>query len=251
MTHEVVPLVNLPPALRERTPARIAVGSAGESYRTRTLLELRADHAAARDAVHDELSDELLRRLQLHIVNTLAVTKQQYLLRPDLGRRLDDAGRQMLESTFPKGCELQVVVGDGLSARAVAVQLPELFPRLLAGAAERGWSTGVPFAVRHCRVGVMNDVGELLDPRVVVLLIGERPGLSTAESLSAYMAYRPRSGHTDARRNLISNIHARGIGHDEATRRVLTLADQMMSLQSSGVGVNETLFGSAPVISSA
>jgi ethanolamine ammonia-lyase small subunit len=93
--------------------------------------------------------------------------------------------------------------------------------------------------VRYCRVGVLNDVGELLNPEVVVLLIGERPGLATAESLSAYMAYRPRSGHTDAQRNLISNIHARGVGHEEAAARVLALAEMMRRLQGSGVAVKE------------
>ena len=93
--------------------------------------------------------------------------------------------------------------------------------------------------MRHCRVGVLNDVGELLDPAVVVLLIGERPGLATAESLSAYMAYRPRPGHTDAQRNLISNIHARGIGPDEAAARILALADKMMRAKASGVAVKE------------
>ena len=100
---------------------------------------------------------------------------------------------------------------------------------------------GNDFAVRYCRVGVLNDVGELLDPAVAVLLIGERPGLATAESLSAYLAYRPRPGHTDARRNLISNIHARGVPVDQAARRILALAEQMRRLQKSGVEVKEGL----------
>ena len=109
----------------------------------------------------------------------------------------------------------------------------------------RGLSVGQPFVVRHCRVGVLNDVGELLDPAVVVLLIGERPGLATAESLSAYLAYRPRPGHTDAQRNLISNIHARGVSHAEAARRILALAEQMRQVQASGVTVKEDLAGPA------
>ena len=134
-----------------------------------------------------------------------------------------------------------MVIGDGLSATAVAVQAPGLLDRLLPAAAERGWSFGRPFLVRHCRVGVMNDVGDLLEPAVVVLLIGERPGLATAESLSAYMAYRPRSGHTDADRNLISNIHGRGVGLDDAAQRILALADQFRRVGRSGVGVNESL----------
>jgi len=95
--------------------------------------------------------------------------------------------------------------------------------------------------VRHCRVGVLNEVGELLDPAVAVLLLGERPGLATAESLSAYLAYRPRPGHTDAQRNLISNIHARGVSAGEAARRIVALAEKMRLMQASGVAVKEEL----------
>jgi len=111
-----------------------------------------------------------------------------------------------------------------LRRAAVAAQVPGLLPLLADEARRRGWSFGRPFLVRHCRVGVLNDVGDLLRPEVAVLLIGERPGLATAESLSAYMAYRPRAGHTDAQRNLISNIHGRGVSLEEAARRVLALA---------------------------
>src|SRR6185312_16144291 len=132
-----------------------------------------------------------------------------------------------------------VVVGDGLSAAAVAAQVPGLLPRLDEETRGQGWSFGRPFFIRHCRVGVLNDIGDLLDPQVVVLLIGERPGLATAESLSAYLAYRPRSGHTDAQRNLISNIHARGIGPEEAARRIMALAEQMIRLEVSGVAIKE------------
>ena len=121
-----------------------------------------------------------------------------------------------MAGALPAGADLQVAIADGLSAAAVRAQVPALLPMIAAEAARRGWRFGRPFFVRHGRVGVLNDIGELLDPAVVVLLIGERPGLATAESLSAYMAYRPRAGHDDARRNLISNIHARGVPPDEA-----------------------------------
>ena len=114
-------------------------------------------------------------------------------------------------------------------------------PRLQVEAARRGWRFGRPFFIRHCRVGVLNDIGELLDPAVVVLLIGERPGLATAESLSAYMAYRPRPGDDDSRRNLISNIHARGVSPDVAARRIALLAEQMIRLQTSGVASRKGL----------
>src|SRR5438094_10440092 len=123
-----------------------------------------------------------------------------------------------------------------------------LLPLLESEFRSKGWNLGQPFAVRYCRVGVLNDVGALLDSLICVLLIGERPGLATAESLSAYLAYRPRPGHTDAQRNLISNVHARGVGPDEAARRILALAEQMMRARASGVGVKEQLPGERPIV---
>jgi ethanolamine ammonia-lyase small subunit len=234
-------------AVRARTPARIFVGRAGAAYRTQTQITLRADHAAARDAVWAEvdlardLGADLVAQRGLFEVCTRAATKEQYLLRPDLGRQLEDAARAALAEKCPRGVDLQVFVGDGLSAAAVAAQVPALLPLLLDRAAQAGWTVGRPFLVRHCRVGVLNDVGDLLAPSVAVLLIGERPGLATAESLSAYMAHAPRAGDTDARRNLISNIHARGVGVDEAARRILALAEHMRRQGASGVGVKEEL----------
>jgi ethanolamine ammonia-lyase small subunit len=230
-----------------RTPARALVGRAGPGYRTPTWLKLREDHAAARDAVQAE-SDLLevfgrdrIDGFRLFAAQTRAGSKAEYLRRPDLGRRLDDDSRELVRRNCPAGRDLQVVIGDGLSATAVAAQAPGLLDRLHAAAAARGWSFGRPFLVRYCRVGVLNDVGDLLAPAVVVLLIGERPGLATAESLSAYLAYRPRPGHTDADRNLVSNVHARGVGPDEAARRVVALAERFRAAGRSGVGVTEVL----------
>lgn len=228
-----------------RTPARVLVGRAGPAYRTETLLRLRADHAAARDAVGAEV--DLLRDFGRERVDgfllfnaqTRATSKAEYLRRPDLGRKLGDESRELVRTRCPRERDLQVVIGDGLSATAVAAQAPALLDRLHAAAVARGWSFGRPFLVRYCRVGVMNDVGDLLAPVVLVLLIGERPGLATAESLSAYLAYRPRAGHTDADRNLVSNVHARGVGPDDAVERVLALADRFRTVGRSGVGVTE------------
>lgn len=245
-----VPLAPLDPvdpveAVLARTPARVLVGRAGPAYRTATLLKLREDHAAARDAVHAEA--DLLRdfgldridRFLLFGVQTRATSRPEYLRRPDLGRKLSDESADLIRSRCPTGRDIQVVIGDGLSATAVAAQAPALLDGLREGAAARGWSLGRPFLVRYCRVGVMNDVGALLEPEVVVLLVGERPGLATAESLSAYLAFRPRPGHTDADRNLISNVHARGVGIKEAAARVLALAEQFRAAGRSGVGITE------------
>src|SRR5262249_19490923 len=137
------------------------------------------------------------------------------------------------------GCDVQIVLGDGLSTTALTKQAPGLLPLLMENLKERGWSCGQSFVVRYCRVGVLNEVGALLDPGVVVLLIGERPGLATAESLSAYMAYRPHPSCTDADRNLISNIHSFGVGHGEAVSRIVGLIEQMREAKSSGVAVKE------------
>ena len=234
-------------SLRARTPARILVGAAGASYRTATQLELRRDHAAARDAVrgevnlHGDLGSDLVQRCGLFAVSSCCRDKDEYLLRPDLGRRLDDDARAHIKEACPAGADLQVVIGDGLSAAAVSAQVPELLERLAQAAAARGWSFGRPFFVRYCRVGVLNDVGALLDPVVVVLLIGERPGLRAADSLSAYLAFHPRPGHTDAERNLVCNIHARGVAPDAAVARIVALTEQMRRLGASGVSVKEEL----------
>jgi ethanolamine ammonia-lyase small subunit len=140
---------------------------------------------------------------------------------------------------------VQVVIGDGLSAAAVVAQVPALLPLLHVEVIARGWTWGQPFFIRHCRVGVLNDLGELLDPTVVILLIGERPGLATSQSLSAYMAFRPRHGDDDSRRNLISNIHARGVPPAQSALRIACLAGQMMRLETSGVPVKEEWMGSS------
>jgi ethanolamine ammonia-lyase small subunit len=224
------------------TPARLFVGRAGTAYRTSTLLRLRADHAAARDAVAAQLDldDPALVALDLFEVATEARTPAEHLLRPDLGRRLTADARVTIAARCLAAPALQVVVGDGLSAEAVRAQVPVVLPRLVRQAAAAGWMVGTTFAVRHCRVGVMNDVGDVLQPEVVVLLIGERPGLATADSLSAYLAHRPRPGCTDADRNLVSNIHGRGLPADDAVDRILALATACRAAGSSGVGVRVT-----------
>lgn len=239
------------PAIRERTPARIFTGRAGLSYRTTTLLDLRADHAAAIDAVRAEIDiardfdPQFVAERGLFEVQTRAGDKEEFLRRPDLGRRLNDDARARLVAIPGRGADLQIVLGDGLSVAAVIAQVPSLLPRLEELAVDHGWKLGPTFLVRHCRVGVMNDIGDLLAPQVLVLLIGERPGLATAESLSAYMAFQPRAGQTDADRNLISNIHARGVSCDAAAARIAALASEMIRQGRSGWSVKEVLPGPA------
>jgi ethanolamine ammonia-lyase small subunit len=231
--------------IRARTPARILMGRAGAAYRTNVQLELREAHAAARDAVRGEMDllsvfgESFVRNWDLFEVQTRATGKDEYLLRPDLGRHFDESSRLKIQASCSRGSDLQIVIGDGLSVLAVSRQVPALLPLLYAGAESSGWKVGRTFVVRYCRVGVLNEIGELLDSQVVVLLIGERPGLATAESLSAYMAYRPRKGHSDADRNLISNIHTRGVTSTHAATRILNLAAQMMKAGVSGHCIKE------------
>jgi ethanolamine ammonia-lyase small subunit len=241
--------------VRAQTPARLLTGRSGAAYRTATQLELREAHAAARDAVRAELNlftdtgrncdrnldDQFVGKWNLFEVCSQAASKDEYLLRPDLGRRLNEASAAEIKRRCTTGHDLQIVIGDGLSVTAVAAQVPGLLPLLSEGAKTRGWSVGDIFVIRHCRVGVLNEIGELLAPKVAVLLIGERPGLATAESLSAYMAYRPTAGDTDANRNLISNIHVRGLSIQQAASRILNLAASMMKNEKSGYQLEEEL----------
>lgn len=233
--------------VRARTPARLLAGRSGAAYRTSTQLELREAHAAARDAVRAELNLErdlgsaFVQQWNFFETHTRARNKDEYLLRPDLGRFFSEESRAQVLGRCSRDHDLQIVIGDGLSVTAVSKQAPLLLPLLVEGARSRRWSVGPVFVVRHCRVGILNEIGKLLEPKVAVLLIGERPGLATSESLSAYMAYRPRSSHTDANRNLIANIHARGVSPEQAALRILNLAAVMMKKHTSGCLLKEEL----------
>jgi ethanolamine ammonia-lyase small subunit len=252
------PLDRLGPDIRAAvaaaTTARLFLSGGPSSYDTASWLRLRADHAAARDAVHSELDlsapglADLVARHGPLVVETAAPDASSYLARPDLGRRLSPASARSLAGSAGAAdggrdaAELALVVGDGLSATAVEAHAPQLVDALVEGAATRGWRVWHPVVVvRHCRVGVLNDLGPRLDADIVVLLVGERPGLAAADSLSAYLAYRPRPGQTDADRNLVSGIHDRGTPVREAAGRILDLAGLLLVARRSGVAVKEEL----------
>ncbi len=241
---------SLPAALQHaltRTSARLFVGRAGNGYQTSTALQLRADHAAARDAVYDtidlvrDLGGERISRYGLFSVFTQAADRTEFLLRPDRGRRMNASAEKTIRQECPSGADLQIVLGDGLSATAVTRHGGQLLDHVWDLALARSWKLGKPFLIHNCRVGIMNDVGRLLQPQVVVLLIGERPGLAQSASLSAYMAFQPQPHHTDAQRNLISNIHPQGVSLVDAAGRLLNLAAQMRQQRCSGVMVKEDI----------
>lgn len=224
-------------ALVAATTARIGVGRAGPRYTTASLLLFQADHAVTQDALYRDVDQRLLDELGLFAVQTrITGGKQEYLLRPDLGRQLSDEAKRTIAERCAKGPQVQVVVGDGLSAAAIEANLRQMLPILKQGVQAAGLSFGAPFFVKYCRVGVMNDIGDLLQPEVLILLIGERPGLGRADSMSAYMAYRPKRGDTDADRDVICNIfESGGTNPLEAGAFVVQLAQKMRRHQASGV----------------
>lgn len=222
--------------LASSTYARLAVGRAGPRPRTRTSLLFYADHAVTQDAIFGDVPTELLDRFGLFTVQTQVTSQDEYLLRPDLGRRLSDEARAVVEERCAKKPQVQIVVGDGLSAAAVTHNLPEIYPVLEQGLTGAGLSLGTPFFVRYCRVGVMNDVNDVVGADVVVLLIGERPGLGVADALSVYSGWRPGPGKSDAHRDVICMITADGGTNPlEAGAFVVEHVKNVVANQASGV----------------
>lgn len=224
-------------ALMDSTTARIGVGRAGPRYSTASLLLFQGDHAVTQDALYRDVDQKLLDEFKLFTVETRVTGgKQEYLLRPDLGRLLNDDAKRIINEKCQKNVNIQLVVGDGLSAAAIEANLRQIFPVIRQGTQTAGLTFGTPFFVKHARVGVMNDVGELIKPDVVILLIGERPGLGRAESMSAYMGYKPKYGDTDADRDVVCNIFENGGTNPlEGGAFVVQIAQKMRKSQASGV----------------
>ena len=229
-----------PAALKEliaATPARIGVGRAGPRYTTFAQLLFQGDHAITQDALYRDVDPGLLAEMGLFTVQTkICEGKEEYLLRPDLGRQLsEEAKRTILEKCVPNP-QIQLVVGDGLSATAIESNLRQIYPILVEGFKTAGLSLGRSFFVKYCRVGVMNDIGDLLHPDVLILLIGERPGLGRAESMSAYMAFQPKRGDNDADRDVVCNIfEGGGTNPLEAGAFIVQFAQKMRQYGASGV----------------
>jgi ethanolamine ammonia-lyase small subunit len=224
-------------ALMASTTARIGVGRAGPRYSTAELLLFQGDHAVTQDALYRDVDQKLLDEFKLFTVQTKVTGgKQEYLLRPDLGRLLNDDAKRIINEKCQKNVNIQLVVGDGLSAAAVEANLRQIFPVIKQGAQTANLTFGTPFFIKYARVGVMNDVGELIKPDVVILLIGERPGLGRAESMSAYMGYKPKYGDTDADRDVVCNIFENGGTNPlEGGAFVVQIAQKMRKNQASGV----------------
>lgn len=228
------------------TPARIAIGRTGASQPTREVLSFALAHAQARDAVHARLDRaELAGQLQALglacvAVESMAGDRGTYLRRPDLGRQLDPASRERLEAAgADETCDLAIMIGDGLSATAVSANAPALVGALLASVKQLALTLGPVVVAEGARVALGDEVGACLRARLVAVLIGERPGLSAADSLSVYLTYAPRRGRTDAERNCISNIRKGGLPPAAAAASLAWLIEAALALQLTGVGLKD------------
>ena len=222
--------------MKRATPARIGVWRAGPKYRTETLLRFRADHAAAMDAVFSEMSEDgLLRRMNLKVIQTLCSDKDSFLTRPDLGRQFSDDAKAGIREIAGANPRVLIYITDGLSTTAVETCAEDTFKAIAQGLDQRGIKHAPPFFVKYGRVPSQDAVGETTGAEVVATLIGERPGLVTAESMSAYISYKPTVGMPEARRTVISNIHRGGTPPVEAGAHIADIIGMMLEKRASGL----------------
>ena len=263
MENDKSPVINNPwQMLRQFTAARIALGRAGVSLPTSPQLAFQLAHAQARDAVHLALDADQLRRnligagiaeaLTCHVLDTAATNRLTYLQRPDLGRRLSEASRNALISAMEErsgdvSYDLAIVVADGLSSLAIARNAVPFLSALQPRIAKHGWKQAPLTIVRQGRVAVGDEIGYLLRARLVVVLIGERPGLSSPDSMGLYLTWMPRVGMADSERNCISNVRTEGMRYEEAAFKLEYLLSEATRRQLTGVGLKDESGGSAEV----
>jgi ethanolamine ammonia-lyase small subunit len=231
--------------LQYLTPARVALGRTGVSLPTQALLEFTLDHARARDAVHAPFNAlAILRGLEAMGLETVSVSSQSdsrhdYLRRPDFGRKLAATSRDLVAQCRKGAFDLAVVIGDGLSPAAVNAHAVELIRNLTPRLHANSVQIGIAVVASGARVALGDEIGLLLGARAVLMLIGERPGLSVPKSMGAYLTYAPASGLTDAHRNCISNIHGSGLSYDEAAFKIAWLIREALVRQVSGVALKD------------
>ena len=215
-------------------PCRLGIGKAGARYKTLPQLEFRAAHSAAQDAVFNDVDEEFVKSQGLFIVQTQCDSKDTYLTRPDLGRKLSPEAVETIKAKCKKKPTVQIYVSDGLSSAAVAANIGDLLPAIMQGLESYKIDVGTPFFVKYGRVAVEDEICELLDADVVCTLFGERPGLITATSMSAYIAYKATVGMPEARRTVLSNIHSAGTIPAEAGAHIAEIIKIMLERKVSG-----------------
>ena len=238
---KAVPLIENPEdpealqRMMKRTTARIGVGRAGSRLKTQTMLALRADHAQARDAVFADVDPKVLEEAGLFTVQTMCQDKNTYLTRPDMGRQLSPEAVQTLREKCVANPDVQIYAADGLSSTAIEANLNKILPVITESLTRMGLKVGTPFYLRFGRVGSQEHVAETLGAKVVCTLIGERPGLATAESMSAYISYNAYVGMPESKRTVVSNIHKNGTAAVEAGAYVAEVIAKILEQKASGV----------------
>ena len=221
--------------LKQYAPCRLGIGKAGARYKTDPILQFRAAHSAAQDAVFSDVDQEFLDNMGFFTVQTQCENKDVYLTRPDLGRKLNDEAVEIISEKCKKNPQVQIYVSDGLSSASVAANVADLLPAIEQGLKIDNIDIGTPFFLKYGRVASMEPISEVLNAEVICVLIGERPGLITAESMSAYMAYRATTGMPEAHRTVISNIHRQGTIPVEAGAHIADVLKKMLKNKASGV----------------
>lgn len=224
--------------MKERTPARLGSGKAGPRYKTLTMLRFRADHAAAQDAVFSQVSEDFAAKNGMAEVQTRCRDKDEYLTRPDYGRCFDEENQRKIRAAISGTPRVQIVVGDGLSSAAIEANAMDCLQALREGLKLKGIDPGTPIFVRYCRVGAGDAIGDVTGCELVCMLVGERPGLVTDKSMSAYITYQPRTGVSESARTVVSNIHAQGTPAVEAGAHIADLIDTILKRKVSGVGLH-------------
>ena len=223
--------------MKEKTPARLGSGRAGPRYQTLTALRFRADHAAAQDAVFSQVPEDFASKNGMTEVQTRCNSKDEYLTRPDHGRCFDEENQRKIRAVIPGTPRVQIVVGDGLSSAAITTNAMDCLRSIQDGLKLKGVDPGTPIFVRYCRVGAGDAIGDITGCELVCMLVGERPGLVTDKSMSAYITYQPRTGVLESARTVVSNIHAQGTPAVEAGAHIAGLIDTILKRKVSGVGL--------------
>ncbi|MEM1485467.1 ethanolamine ammonia-lyase subunit EutC [Oscillospiraceae bacterium PP1C4] len=220
--------------IKQFTPSRVGIWRAGPRYLTSTYLRFRADHSAAQDAVFSDVSEEFLKECDLFVVQSQCTSKDEYITRPDLGRKLCDEAVATIKDKCKMKPTVQVLVTDGLSSSAIEANVKDVLPAIMQGLKSFHIDTGTPFFVKLGRVGVMDQISEITGAEVTCLLVGERPGLVTAESMSAYIVYKATMNMPEARRTVVSNIHKGGTIPVEAGAHIAEIIKIMLEKKASG-----------------
>lgn len=221
--------------LKKSTNARICVGRAGDRFKTDTLLRFRADHAIAMDSVWSNVDEAIIEEMNFYKMKTLIKNKEEYITRPDLGRIFSEECIFNMIENCTVNPEVQIIAADGLSSHAINANIRDIYPIIVDGLEAKGYKVGTPIFVKYGRVATMDKISEALKAKVTIILIGERPGLATGESMSSYMAYEASSLKPESQRTVISNIHKNGTPPVEAGAQIVDIIELMLKEKKSGV----------------